>query len=147
MAAAEATSGAYFERAPDETLRGIVAEGLFPPLRAPSPDESARLTSRARLLEWAFRLPEISLADGLFAKVAREMQGELLAQAGADSRVVPASDPALTLRSLIAMPLKANGQCLGVLAVANPVSGGPFSEKDFAAVRTLVSGNGSRPLH
>lgn len=139
MAATEATSGAYFERTAGGTWRGVVAEGLFPPLRAPSPAESARLTSRARLLEWAFRLPEISLADGPFAKVAREMQGELLAQAGADARVVPAADPALTLRSLIAMPVTANGQCSGVLAVANPVSGGAFSEKDFATVQLLVA--------
>lgn len=139
MAATEATSGAYFERAPGETLRGIVAEGLFPPLRVARPDESAQLTSRAKLLEWAFRLPEISLADGLLAKVVSESRGELIAHALADSRVAAASDPALTLRSLIAMPVTVNGRCSGVLAVANPVTGGAFSEEDFAAVQLLMA--------
>lgn len=139
MAATEATSGAYFERTAGGTLRGVLAEGLFPPLRVARPDESAGLTSRARLLEWAFRLPEISLADGLLAKVARGMPGEHIAHAASDSRVVAASDLALALRSLIAVPVMANGRCTGVLAVANPVTGGAFSEKDFAAVQSLVA--------
>lgn len=139
MAATEATSGAYFEHTAGGTLRGVMAEGLFPPLRAPSPAESASLITRAGLLEWVFRLPEISLADGLFAKVVSESQGELIAHALADSRVVPMSDPALTLRSLIAVPVTANGRCSGVLAVANPVTGGAFSEQDFAAVQVLVA--------
>lgn len=143
MAATEATSGAFFERTADNIWRGVVAEGLFPPLRPAKPDELARLTTRAKLLEWAFRLPEISCGDGVFAQIAHGAQGEFLSQSSINFEAMRAVDPALAVRALIAVPVTMAGSCSGVVAVANPVGGGAFSEKDFAAVRALVSENGS----
>lgn len=150
MAASGATSGAFFELIEGSggkagRLRGVAVEGLFPPPAVPTPVELSGLSTRARRVEWAFRSQEISVeTGGAIGRAAQGGDGELVAAAGAAAHPNPAQliDPIFAVTSLIAVPLRVNGRCVGVVAVANPESGGGFAEEDLAAVRQAVAAAG-----
>jgi sigma-B regulation protein RsbU (phosphoserine phosphatase) len=52
--------------------------------------------------------------------------------------VVKHDDPALEVKSVIAVPLTFRDRFFGVLAVTNPADGLPFSETDFSLVKSLA---------
>jgi sigma-B regulation protein RsbU (phosphoserine phosphatase) len=64
-------------------------------------------------------------------------RGQFIADAMADPRVVVHEDPALAVRSVIAVPLQFRDRFFGVLAVANSADGGPFTATDFSLLQSL----------
>ena len=56
----------------------------------------------------------------------------------ADPRIVKHDDPALAVRSVIDAPILFQERTIGVLAVANPAGGLPFTDHDFSLVMSLA---------
>ena len=133
-----ALSACLFERTPHETMRGVALEGLFPSQR-PLPENLLREgTPRARLIEHILRPEEFPVAEGVVGAVARTGEAIFIADAAADERVVKHDDPALTVRSFIAAPVRFRDEFYGVLCLANPSDGELFSMEDFSLVRALA---------
>ena len=66
------------------------------------------------------------------------MQGELIADAAADPLIVRHDDPALAVRSVVAVPLVFRERFFGVLVVANPADERAFTEMEFSLLRSLA---------
>ncbi len=85
---------------------------------------------------------ELPMGAGIVGDVARRGEAELVADARKDPRFVQQVDEAtgFATRSMLAAPLKAKGQVLGVLQVLNKRSGnGQFNDGDRALLEGLAS--------
>ncbi len=133
-----ALSACIFEKRPDDTLKGIAVEGLFPPQRKLPEGLSSKLTTRAQFLETILKSETFRMGEGLIGQVAKSRRAQLIADAGADPRVIQHHDPALKMRSLILAPILFQDELLGVLAVANPSDGLAFTDTDFSLVESLA---------
>jgi len=132
-----ALSACIFERTPADTMRGVAVEGLFPPHR-PLPEAVKRkLTSRAKFIEQVLKSEEFPIGQGVVGRVARTGRGELIADAAADPEIVKHDDPALAVRSVIAVPMLFRDRFFGVLAVTNPADDRAFTEMEFSLLRSL----------
>jgi phosphoserine phosphatase RsbU/P len=132
-----ATSACVFEILPGGMLRGAAVEGLFPPQRSIDAEAKALGLSRTALTERVLRSERIALGQGVVGQVAEARRGELISNTTLDGRVVKHGDPALEMRSMIAVPLIFADQFYGVLAVVNPADGQAFTEMDFSLVQSL----------
>lgn len=132
-----ALSACIFERR-DGTLRGVAVEGLFPPHR-PLP-ESARMHSstRTRFIEQVLRSEVFNVGEGLVGKAAQTGEGILIENAQMDPRVVRHDDPALSIRSIIVVPISFRDRNIAVLAIVNPSDGSAFGQTDFSLARSLA---------
>jgi sigma-B regulation protein RsbU (phosphoserine phosphatase) len=133
-----ALSACIFERTERNTLRAVAVEGLFPPHRPLSDQAKSKLTTRAKFIEQVLTSEEFPVGDGIVGRVALSRRGELLADAAVDPNIVKHDDPALAVRSVIAVPLAFRDRFFGVLAVTNPVDDQPFSPADFTLVASLA---------
>lgn len=133
-----ALSACIFERTSDNKMRGVALEGLFPPLRPIPETVKGKLTSRAKLIEQVLKSETFPLGEGVVGKVAETGKAELIAEAASDPRIVKHDDPALAVRSFIAVPLVFRDRFFGVLAVNNPADGKPFTAMDFSLVQSLA---------
>lgn len=134
----DALSACLFERTDRDTMRGAAVEGLFPPHRPLSAAVQAKLITRTKFIEEVLRSEEFPVGDGIVGRVAATGRGELLAEAAADPDIVKHEDPALTVRSVIAVPLAFRERSFGVLAVTNPAGDRPFSATDFSLIQSLA---------
>jgi sigma-B regulation protein RsbU (phosphoserine phosphatase) len=132
-----ALSACLFERTSDGRMRSIAVEGLFPPHRPLSPAVKEKLATRARFIEQVLKTETFPDREGIVGEVARTGRGQLIADAEADPRVVRHDDPALRVRSVIAVPLRFQERFFGVLAVANSADGMPFTASDFSLMQSL----------
>lgn len=133
-----ALSACVFERIDGEQLKGVAVEGLFPPHR-PLPESSkVKLTTRARFIEQVLRSETFPMGDGFVGRVASTKKAELIENGLEDSRIIQHDEPALAIRSIIAAPILFGDRLIGVLAVANPVTGLPFTATDFSLVESLA---------
>jgi phosphoserine phosphatase RsbU/P len=133
-----ALSACIFERTTENTMRGVAVEGLFPPHRPLTDLAKAKITTRAKFIEQVLRSEEFPVGEGMVGRVAQSGRGELLANATADARIVKHDDPALAVRSVIAVPLVFRERFFGVLAVTNPVGDRPFTEMEFSLMQSLA---------
>lgn len=133
-----ALSACMFERTERNTLRGVAVEGLFPPHRPLADAAPGGLATRARFIEQVLKAEEFPVGEGMVGRVAQTGRGELLANAAADPQMVKHRDEALTVRSVIAVPLRFREQFFGVLAVTNPAGEQPFRESDFTLMQSLA---------
>jgi sigma-B regulation protein RsbU (phosphoserine phosphatase) len=77
------------------------------------------------------------VGEGIVGRVAQTGRAELVGDATLDPRIVRHEDPALTVRSVIAVPLTFREQFFGVLAVANPADDRPFTDIEFSLLQSL----------
>lgn len=133
-----ALSACIFERTAHNTMRGVAVEGLFPPHRPLTDLARAKLTTRAKFIEQVLKSEEFPMGEGIVGRVAQSGRGELLANAAADARIVKHEDPALTVRSVIAVPLVFRDRFFGVLAVTNPIGDRPFTDMEFSLMQSLA---------
>ena len=134
-----ALSACAYERSPDDQLRGVAVEGLFPPQRSlPGEGGTAPPTTRAKFLEHVLRAENYTMGEGLIGSVAKSGQAVLIADAQRDPRVIVHADPSLVVRSLIIAPIMFRRDVLGVLAVANPADERPFNDMDLSLVQSLA---------
>ncbi|HSY53613.1 MAG TPA: GAF domain-containing SpoIIE family protein phosphatase [Opitutaceae bacterium] len=133
-----ALSACIFEKTPNDMMRGVALEGLFPPHRPLPETVRDKLTTRAKFIEQVLRSETFPVGDGVVGRVAETGKGELITDAGADPRIVRHDDPALAIKSVIAVPLIFRDRFFGVLAVTNPADGLPFSATDFSLVQSLA---------
>lgn len=133
-----ALSACIFERTADNQMRGVAVEGLFPPHRPLSAGAQTRPESRAKFIEHVLRSESFPVGEGIVGRVAATGQGELVADAPGDPRIVRHEDPALTVRSVIAAPIKVRGHLIGVLCVCNAADGLPFTSTDYSLVEALA---------
>jgi sigma-B regulation protein RsbU (phosphoserine phosphatase) len=133
-----ALSACIFEQTAANTMRGVAVEGLFPPHRPLSEIVKRKLTSRAKFIEQVLKSEEFPMDEGIIGRVAKTGQGELIADAAADPMIVKHDDPALAVRSVIAVPLIFRDRIFGVLAVTNPADDRAFTEMEFSLLRSLA---------
>jgi phosphoserine phosphatase RsbU/P len=133
-----ALSACIFEETDHGTMKGIAVEGLFPPHRPLGSELRDRLTSRAKFIEQVLKSEEFPVGEGIVGRVAQTRRGELLADATADPRMVKHEDPALTVRSVIVVPIVFRTRFFGVLAVTNPAGDQLFTESDFTLMQSLA---------
>jgi sigma-B regulation protein RsbU (phosphoserine phosphatase) len=133
-----ALSACIFERTADGLMRGAAVEGLFPPHRPLADSGRAKITSRAKFIEQVLKAETFPMGEGVVGRVAQTGRGELIPDAKADPRIVRHDDPALEVRSIIAVPVTFGDRFFGVLAVTNPAGSHPFSETDFSLVQSLA---------
>lgn len=133
-----ALSACIFERRPDNTMRGVALEGLFPPHRPLPTSVKDKLTSRAKFIEQVLKSETFPVGEGVVGRVAETGRAELIVDAASDPRIVKHDDPALQVKSVIAVPLTFRDQFFGVLAVTNPADGIPFNSVDFSLVQSLA---------
>lgn len=133
-----ALSACLFQRTPDGQMQSIAVEGLFPPHRPLAPGVREKLATRARFIEQVLRSETFPDHEGIVGAVVQTGEGQLVADAEADPRVVRHDDPALRVRSVIAAPVQFRDRFFGVLAVANSADGEPFTQNDFSLVKTLA---------
>lgn len=133
-----ALSACVFEKTDGDRLQGVAVEGLFPPHR-PLPESSkVKLTTRARFIEQVLRSESFGIGEGFIGGVARTLRAELIENGSGDPRLIQHDDPALAIRSIIAAPILFGDDLIGVLAVANPVTGQSFTSTDFSLVGSLA---------
>jgi sigma-B regulation protein RsbU (phosphoserine phosphatase) len=133
-----ALSACMFERTADGMMRSLAVEGLFPPHRPLPPAVREKLATRARFIEQVLKTETFPESEGIVGEVARSGVGQLIAHADADTRIVRHDDPALKVRSVIAVPLRFRERFFGVLAVANSADGEPFTQADFSLMQSLA---------
>jgi phosphoserine phosphatase RsbU/P len=133
-----ALSACIFERTSSGVMRGGAVEGLFPPHRPLPEAVKGKLTTRAKFIERVLTSEEFPVGEGVVGRVAETGRGELIADAMADPRIVRHDDPALAVRSVIAVPLIFRQRFFGVLAVANPADDRAFTEVEFSLMRSLA---------
>jgi sigma-B regulation protein RsbU (phosphoserine phosphatase) len=133
-----ALSACIFQKTDRGTMRGVAVEGLFPPHRPLDDAARGKLTTRAKFIEHVLQSEEFPVGEGIVGRVAMTGIGELLTDAANDPRIVKHDDPALAVRSVIAVPLTFRDHFFGVLAVTNPADDLPFSTTDFALLQSLA---------
>jgi len=132
-----AMSASIYEKLPNGRLKGVAVEGLFPPQRAikTNPDEEG--APRARFIEKILSSEVLEAGEGVVGQVAQTGKPVFVPNALEDPRIIKHQDASLSVRSMIFAPLVHHDQTLGVLAVANPANGLPFSETDFSMASSL----------
>lgn len=133
-----ALSACLFARRPDGQMQSVAVEGLFPPHRPLPTAIREKLATRARFIEQVLKTETFPDNEGVVGQVLRTGQGQLIADAEADPLIVRHDDPALKVRSVIAVPLKFRDRLFGVLAVANSADGEPFTQNDFSLMQSLA---------
>jgi sigma-B regulation protein RsbU (phosphoserine phosphatase) len=133
-----ALSACLFERSAAGEMRSVAVEGLFPPHRPLSAAVSEKLATRARFIEQVLKSETFPDSEGIVGEVLRTGEGQLVVDATADQRVVRHDDPALKVRSLVAVPVRFRERIFGVLAVANSADGEPFTQNDFSLMGSLA---------
>jgi phosphoserine phosphatase RsbU/P len=133
-----ALSACIFEQTPANTMRGVAVEGLFPPHRRLPEAIKDKLTTRAKFIQQALKSEEFPVGEGIVGGVAQSRRGEFVANAAADPRIVKHDDPALVVRSVIAVPLIFRDRFFGVLAVANPADGREFTATELSLLQSLA---------
>lgn len=131
-------SASIFERTGDGRMRSVAVEGLFPPHRPLESAERARLSTRAKFIEQVLRAETFPDHEGIVGSVVQSGKGQMIADASSDPRIVRHEDPALKVRSVIAVPLQFRDRFFGVLAAANSADGEPFTETDFSLMQSLA---------
>jgi sigma-B regulation protein RsbU (phosphoserine phosphatase) len=133
-----ALSACIFVETPDKMMRGVAVEGLFPPHRQLPEAVKDKLTTRAKFIQQVLKSEEFPVGEGIVGGVARTRVGEFIANAGADPRIVKHDDPALVVRSVIAVPMAFRDRFFGVLAVANPADGREFTATELSLMQSLA---------
>jgi GAF domain-containing protein len=136
----EAMSAALYMRGADGRLVAVATAGLFPPVQHVEPTALGDRSTRVRLFERVFRAVEPLGADHPVTRVWQHGRGERIADASTVPGLPRHTDPALTLCSLIIVPLLLDGAPRGVLVLANPVCGRPFSPEEFTLAESVASG-------
>ena len=83
--------------------------------------------SRARFLETILTSETLEEEEGIVGQVAKTGKPVLVEDASTDPRIVKHKDESLKSKSLVYALLIHDDKCLGVLVVANPANGLPFS--------------------
>jgi sigma-B regulation protein RsbU (phosphoserine phosphatase) len=133
-----ALSACIFEKTPADTMRGVALEGLYPPHRPLPAAIKESLATRAKFIEQVLKSEEFPVGEGIVGRVAQTGRAELIADAASDSRIVQHDDPALSTRSVIAVPLRFRDRFFGVLAVTNSDDDRPFTEVEFSLLQSLA---------
>src|SRR5690606_28808363 len=99
---------------PEGMMRSVAVEGLFPPHRPVPEAIREKLTTRAKFIEQVLRSEEFPDTEGVVGAVVQSGQGQLIADAETDQRIVRHDDHALKVRSIIAVPLQFRDRFFGV---------------------------------
>lgn len=140
--AIEATSaegGALFVLYPRQrVLAARITEGTFPPLKRPSHTTFTKILSKARYIEEALRRTPYPCDEGVLGEAVTQRRTVLIEDAEKDDRLPLYEEPELHLRTLLAAPLIFHEEVLGVLAVSNKRTLGPFNESDRSLLASLA---------
>ncbi|MCX7718747.1 MAG: SpoIIE family protein phosphatase [Candidatus Sumerlaeaceae bacterium] len=132
---ADAEAGAIFLLDPaDNQLAARVVQGMFPLL---NPTTERVLTKQKYLTERVKR-ERIPLGQGVIGEAALTGKPILVADAANDPRVPNVTLGYLTIRSIMAVPLRARGVVTGVVAVVNKREEAVFTQADLDLLLMLA---------
>ncbi|HSJ16128.1 MAG TPA: GAF domain-containing protein [Longimicrobiales bacterium] len=101
--------------------------------------ERVRCTLARGALAGALTGAELALDEGIVGLVARTREAVLVTDAREETRLAELAGTTLDIRSVITVPLLAQGECLGVLQLINEAGGDDeFDEADVAFVLALA---------
>ena len=138
VATTGAMSSCIYEKKENGRLESIVTEGLFPPQRKLKSPSHKSSSTRASFLEKILASEILESGEGIVGEVAKTGKSVFVPNANNDPRITQHDDPSLVLRSLIYSPLIHDDHIIGVLVVANPANGLPFSITDLSLVNSLA---------
>ncbi|MGJ8638354.1 MAG: SpoIIE family protein phosphatase [Opitutaceae bacterium] len=133
-----AISACIYEKRDNDRLSGIAVEGLFPPQRKVSRENTGSDGTRAQYIQNILKSESFQMGEGLIGQVAKSKRALLIPDATKDPRVIQHEDPSLLIRSIIVAPVLFNRELIAVLAVANPADGLAFTDTDFSLVESLA---------
>ena len=133
-----AMSACIYEKNKSGRLQGVAVEGLFPPQRAIKQSRLIGDESRARFLETVLTSETLEEGEGIVGQVAKTGKPVLVEDATIDPRIILHKDESLKSKSLVYAPLIHDDRSYGVLVVANPANGLPFSQMDFSLICSLA---------
>ncbi len=137
VGATRAQAGAVYLRDEEDPtfLRASAIQGLFPPLH-PVPD---KVFSRKQYLEEKLKKEKIRVGEGLVGSVAGEMSPLLIGDARRDPRVPPSANQVVQVDTLMAAPLMARNEVLGVIVLINRLADAKeFSHEDLSLLGALA---------
>jgi len=132
-----AQAGAVFlcDEDTPEFLQARVVQGLFPPLNA-VPD---KMFARRQFLAEKVKKEKIRMGEGLVGRVALEAKPLLIADARNDPSVPPSANQIVPIETLMAAPLMARNQVLGVIVLINRFpEGSVFTQEDLDLLGVLA---------
>lgn len=135
--ATDARAGAVFllDAEEREALHARIVEGLFPPLH-PVPD---KVFARHQFLTEKLKKEKVRLGEGLVGTVAAERKPLLIVEAASDPRIPPSANSIVPVETLMASPLLARGELLGVIVLLNRrTEGAVFSPSDLRLLTALA---------
>lgn len=134
-----ARAGAVFLLDESKTkLRAAVVEGFFPP---PHPvDESvlSKVASRSHFLEQVIKAETLPVGEGVIGRVAQSGSPVLIADASNDPSVPQYKNEEWRIDTMLVAPLKMRDEILGVMALVNKTSPGPFQENELTVFTSLA---------
>lgn len=133
-----ATSACIYERNERGAMKAVACEGAFPPQREISPSEILSAPSRAALIGRVLKGEELEPREGVIGEAASSGKPVFIKNAESSARVVNHKDASLKITSLMALPMSFRNEFYGVLAIANPIGGGAFSDSDFSVARSIA---------
>jgi sigma-B regulation protein RsbU (phosphoserine phosphatase) len=132
-----AMSACIYEKLPNGRLKGVAVEGLFPPQRAIKINLNEKDSPRARFIEKVLNSEVLEAEEGIVGQVSKTGKPVFISNTAEDPRIIKHHDSSLSVHSIIFSPLVHDDQTLGVLAVANPSTGLPFTDTDFSMINSL----------
>ena len=133
-----ATSACIYERNSRNMLVAVESEGLFPPQREINPLLLKSAESRAELIDKILKGEELEPCEGIIGQAAETGEPVFIKRAERSARIIVHKDPALRITSIMAIPMMFRGEFYGVLALANPIGGGFFSDLDFSIACSIA---------
>ena len=131
----DAEAGAAFVLDPEgQTLSAKAVHGMFPPLSA----TTGYVLTKQKYLSERVKREKIAVGEGVIGEVAATDSPLLINDAQTDPRVPKTALDYLAIRSIMAAPLRARGQVLGVIAVVNKKGAPEFTLADLDLLLPLA---------
>lgn len=139
MRTTRAGSGAIYLLEPDHmNLKARAVSGIFPPLAGVLDGGFDKAVSKSQHLEHIIRSQTIHKGEGLIGEAADFGAPILIEDADLDPRIPRYEEEFLTVRSIVAVPMRFLQKVLGVIVVVNRVDRRPFSETDVSLLQALA---------
>jgi sigma-B regulation protein RsbU (phosphoserine phosphatase) len=131
----DAESGAVFVLDPAEkALSAKAVHGMFPPLSA----TTGYVLTKQKYLSERVKREKIAVGEGVIGEVAATDSAVLINDAQSDPRVPKTALDYLSIRSIMAAPLRARGRVVGVIAVVNKKGAPEFTQADLDLLLPLA---------
>lgn len=118
------------------TARAVA--GIMPPIVRKVEVDLSQTVSKSQYLDHLVRSQTFLRGEGLLGRAADFDHAVLVSDAERDPRIPRYTETLLSVRSLMAVPMRFRHRIMGVMVVVNPVDGRPFLENDLSLLQALA---------